>query len=285
MRVVHQGGVDGFEVAELWRRCDSNWKRMPHSTQVLASNTYKFMFVDNVKAGSTSIRSVLGEQLMGGEQGSHGWTSEMPGESILREVDAAAAKGPCADASRTGAADADADADAEQPVKRFNTLTFIEGALTGFTNFSFVRDPVQKFESGVREAQTQQASLWENVTADEMLDLQLKNCMPGNWINEHLQPSSYRLSGYSRDRPVNLNFVGKLENMESDWATLVNIMLTELDESEKAWLAHSMIKANSKPSYPQSRLSDSGIRKMCKSELYRAEWACFGYPLPPQCRD
>jgi len=33
----------------------------------------------------------------------------------------------------------------------------------------------------------------------------------------------------------------------------------------------------------KSRLSSGSIVEMCKSEVYRDDWTCFGYEKPPGC--
>mmetsp|Transcript_88407 Transcript_88407/g.196572 ORF Transcript_88407/g.196572 Transcript_88407/m.196572 type:complete len:93 (-) Transcript_88407:34-312(-) len=86
--------------------------------------------------------------------------------------------------------------------------------------FTSVRDLVQKLESEVRPA-WKQHSILRNKTADELLEMQISRerlCSAVDnrrcCVNEHLQPSSFRLHAFNGESAVTLDFVGKVETMD-----------------------------------------------------------------------
>jgi len=255
---------DGRKLAQRWTGY-SEGELKPHFMRLygvhymdaVASKLHKFMFIDNVKAGSTSIRSLLSGSLQ------RSWTNtDFEG---------------CTRQGYWG---------------RYSTGDFAEQA--ELFKFASVRDPVAKFESGVREAKAQQPGKFQGMTADEMLDWQIEawrdaqeagdNAM-GPWINEHLQPSTFRLFAFgSGENPslVQLDFIAKIEHMEDDWPAIVESM-ENIDEATKSTLLQ-IKHANSRPHDAASKLSPAGIKKMCESEVYKFEWTCFDYTLPAECQ-
>ena len=74
--------------------------------------------------------------------------------------------------------------------------------------WSVARDPVEKFQSGVRQAWLFSHGKYSNLSADELMSKQLQ--MPlGQWVNEHLQPNTFRMTGQYSDgaevRPLTLS--------------------------------------------------------------------------------
>ena len=227
---------------------------------------------------------------------------------------------------------------------------------------SVARDPVQKFESGVRQAWSARTKLKELYpTADAMLDAQLAayaarrsrdtgeafssidplgdglthgkseaeahaildcaltRCIGWAenvlWINEHLATTLWRFASVTADGvPLSevLNYVGRTKRLDKAWEDVGAALLSTtaaaqaarsaaglpLNANEEAKLkslvsrGHALV-ANSRtphakkdaPASPRPDvLSTTGVRKMCASELFRHEWACAGYALPPECR-
>jgi len=242
-----------------------------HWTDSIASSERRTLYVTNVKSGSMSIRHKF-FMLRAGF-----FTSPLPVSNI----------------------------DAKYQCGRMSTGVWSSEDIykERLQVFSWVRDPVKKFESGVRQAWFHDGSL-ENITADAMLDMVLgdgtvpqgntpvKNCgrthnLEFGWVNEHLQPSSWRLTGESHDRKhLEFTFIGKLEYMNRDWNELLTRI--EVDKEEEyllPLLEEKMWNKNPREKDPKSILSPEAIRKMCKSERYRREWACFQYDPPPECAD
>ena len=223
--------------------------------------------------------------------------------------------------------------------------------------FTFVRDPVSLFESGVRQAWAMRPSYVGGnraalfPTADAVLDAQLArydelrnaaansssrmtisssrpdlllkappprgNSTAGSaawsdytnygnrglWLNEHLQPALWRLAGgvTADDVPMTeiVNWVGRTEQMAQLWPEVTGYILESVaahNGANKAARLHERFIAlgqghrNSRAGDAAARGTDPSIltadavRRMCESDLFRAEWHCLGYQLPPECQ-
>jgi len=248
-RASESSASEGVSTALRWNTCSVKAKDIAHPIDSIASSKHQFLYVDNVKAGSSSIRGLLQSAL-----GVHWKKADM---KIDRKLDRRIALG------------------------RTMSTYFLPDEVARSFRFSFVRDPVAKFESGVRQAWAQDGRL-KHLTADELLDRQLQLwASEHEWVNEHLQPSSWRLSAYNGGAPVHLDFVGKLESITEQWAEVVthftNVSMPAMRKLKR------VTKANSRGADPRSRLSASSVARMCSSELYGSEWECFGYPRPAAC--
>lgn len=250
--------TSGFEAARKWNKCKHKLKfsqaGSEHYIDSAASGKYNFIYVDNVKAGSSSIRQVLAAQLH-----VDWWHTDIPGA-----------------ANHTGHGG------------RYSSRDF--GDFSQMFKFSVVRDPVAKFESGVRQAWRQNPQKYKGMSADEVLEDVISNSESFHnrgsvFGNEHLEPSSYRLSTFDANIPptmADLDFIGKLEHMDTDWPGIVDGM-THFNNATKDKLKGSLGKENAHPHDPLSKLTETGIRRMCASSIYRFEWECFDYELPHVC--
>lgn len=221
---------------------------IPHTTDMIHSTKHNYMYVDNVKAGSTYVRTMLWRSLNESWWMQRGVTSH----SCIRSA------------------------------HRGWRLRMTTGCFnhSGEFVFSIVRDPVSKFESGVREARVQDKTL-EGLTADEILDMQIRQT---TWLNEHLQPSSYRLGAFSSDGVrVVYDFVGALETLRSDWPVIVANFEGVTRSQKSTLLDHDYERQRASTQTNGSKLSVEGIRRMCSSDMYRHEWGCFGYARPAEC--
>ena len=255
-----------------------------HHTDILRSERGKLVYVFNVKAGSSMIRS---------------W--------LMRALEDAREAAPQVPERRSAYCNA-SFCDQRQACVYWPFWRFSTGCLGSqhedFFRFSVVRDPVHKFESGVRQAWIQQPIL-RNLSADAMLQLVLtrrSNRRPGRsccwWLDDHLQPSSYRLSGIERRaplahaRPIRLDFVGKLEDINQSilellqrWPPLRSSlkqkkMLSRLPKAQQPTLSDPRMIAwlNARPGQG-STLSPSAICAMCRSFLYGNDFILFNYTL------
>lgn len=140
----------GRERAARFARCASRYHKLSHHTDTTVTLKDRMMFVDNVKAGSSTLRGRI-KQGFGTT-----WTDW---DSALKPR-----KRQCKRGARTTTGCVSAEEAAELFV------------------WSSVRDPVSKFESGVRQ-------MWERKgrnrdrSADELLRRQL-SLAPGKWIDE-----------------------------------------------------------------------------------------------------
>jgi len=261
--------AEGLQLANHYNtHCRDMWGPK-HWTDSIASVERRTLYVTNVKSGSMSLRQKFFVLRAGF------FTSQLP-------VSNEDAKFQCGRMS-TGV---------------WSSNDIYENHLQVF---SWVRDPVKKFESGVRQAWFHDGSL-ANITADDMLDMVLgdgvlpngntpqRNCgkthnLEFGWVNEHLQPSTWRLTGETSDRKhLEFTFIGKLETMNRDWNEfLTRVNVDKEEEYLMPLLEEKPRIVNAREKDPRSILSAEGIRKMCKSERYRREWECFQYDIPPEC--
>lgn len=151
--------------------------------------------------------------------------------------------------------------------------------------------------TGVREAWLQSGEL-SQFSADELLARQLNS---GTFVNEHLQPSSYRFSGRTGlGTPVRMDLVGKVESITVDTRRIAAEHCSRLREEDARRCATSPSEATcaSRPACPldgvaaavghlwqnrhpdlgaRSVLSRRGLQRFCLSEVYQADAERYGY--------
>ena len=326
-----ESGDPDVALARLRRRAEQfnscNRRREPgwpeHFVDAVVSPTYAFIFVNNVKAGLTTVQNRL-EAALNVTLNSYTPQCAAPYKKITSST-------------RT----------------KTNCITTAEAE--NISRWSVVRNPVAKFESGVREAWHQNPGL-ARFSADEILALQLcliyKSRTQGlgfwkgtrgdgdyddsdpcwaptlteaefsaaagrwlssllskgrcgwdshcGWLDEHLQPNLYRLEGsYHGAAPARprFDFIGQLETMDTDWPAIVKAGINPIHEGggeemaqRMAAVASPLEHANRSPddavrSNRSSRLTNAAIRRLCRSAAYGAEFECLGYSLPPPCRN
>jgi len=244
---------EGFNRAQRFRRCLSIYDTLknPHESRIYAFTDPKkfqnqatgvrpFGYIDVQKAGSSSIIHIL-EQVA--------WNYDRTlGARYDRKCEGALIDSTC------------------RPFRFWRDLFL----------WSVVRNPVTKFESGVRQAWFQDESL-RDYTADEVLEGYLE----GRLMNEHLRPNMVYLTGRTEKMNVGhlIDFIGKVEEIDR-----LDVVLNILGESRH--IPKSRINQRKNSITRQDwKLSDESIRKMCASELFGLEWFCLGYELPEVCND
>lgn len=130
-----------------------------HAVAVIASEARGLMYLTNVKVGSQSMRA------------------------FLRGIDSDWITGPawssgvCTNASEKlfvlGATPACLECIGICPCPRTTTACYAEARLAGLLRFSFVRDPVTKFESGAEQMRFGDKA-YANTSTDAILELQLR---------------------------------------------------------------------------------------------------------------
>ena len=246
-----------------------------------AGRTRSFLYVDVVKAASSSIRKVLARPPFKAS-----WKDEGP-----KMVDGVAES--CARGQRTKTS----CWTAAQLEERFASV------------WSVVREPSAKFESGVRQMWAQQGHTMLSLpTADAALDALLDAFENGDgknnrwWGNEHLQTAGWRLSGCTGEAdggvggggcdPIynHLTMLGTAETLDADWFKLVGAAMPFGQRPPS--LPHENARATGQSAPPKwnergerlvSTLSAAGVRRLCASPLFQLDYECFGYPLPPEC--
>ena len=240
-----------------------------HLVDVVIDDEHKLVYVDNVKAASTTLRSALNNTFNA--------TWECAADNWKKHASAQCCKGN---------------------FQRTTSVCLTQVHREQYYHFTTVRHPVKKFESGVVEAWYQHTQLRkemalqkEHPTADSMLDGQLakfeeavrrgERCddSPGCvaiFLDEHLEPSPFRLSGHtSEGRPVKLDALVRTEHFSEDMDAAAKTYrpLAPLTLSiEHARQQESI--ANSKHAHPETfgiaKLSAEGVRRFCAPSSFYA---------------
>ena len=219
-------------------------------TDVVISDEHRFIFVDNVKAASTAVRDVLNTSL-----------------GVTWATGCGAKYKRCC----------------SKRLRPRTTSACIGPEHKDYFVFGFARHPARKFESGVRQAWFQDRRL-RSLSADQILYRQLASNF---WLNEHLQPTSYRFSGYH----LNMSFVGRTEEMAHSIDRLLDAYCPSIGQA--AWsdaCPLHILQAlrtdveNSRAPVERSMLSDKSLRHFCSSELYGEDAHIYGY-VCKECDD
>ena len=93
-----------------------------------------------------------------------------------------------------------------------------------------------------------------------------KQLAADHWLNEHLQPSWWRLCGADADGQfLPLDYVGRLESFEEDWNRIVKLM-PGADAKLRSHYTRPLSAANRRTVGNTSVLSDEGRRLFCRSQ-------------------
>jgi len=266
---VEEIAESGTERARLFNACKASLPPPQLATDAIISEELKILFVDNVKAASSTVRYALSKVDLN-------WCSELAIRNSNNST-------RVLDLSAIGDQSCLSCLSCPHSCQRLTTACLQKGALLNdFFKFSFVRDPVAKFESGVRQAWFQDEKL-KPFTADELLDLQLSK---QNFINEHLEPSSFRFNnvvGKQGETLLDFDFIGATETFEKDFTEVARRLETHHGVKEGMLEMAATTNQNVRKHDVRSKLSPAAVRKMCASALYGREWECFGYKKPAVC--
>ena len=193
---------------------DSLWELQPHDAQVVIDDEHKLVYIDVPKAASTTIRALMKDS---------GATMLCSGSSWQRH----ASRKCCTNKNNRG----------------WTTSACItQEHLDEYFIFSFARDPVSKFESGVLQ-------IWEHqhnarslqgmpsfyptaseVLSYQLLEAKLNSSEPSpNWANVHLESSAWRLSAHtSLGQPMKADFVGRVEHFDEDIDTAIQLQCAKV---------------------------------------------------------
>ena len=194
---------------------DSLWELHPHDTSVVIDDKHKMVYIDVPKAASTTIRTLM-------RDGS-GATMSCSGSSWQRH----ASRKCCPNKNNQGLT---------------TSSCITQEHLDEYFLFSFARDPVSKFESGVLQIWEHQHSSKSLMgmpsfypTASEVLSYQLQEAKLNsseptpNWANVHLESTAWRLSGHtSLGQPMKADFVGRVEHFDEDIDTAMRLQCAKM---------------------------------------------------------
>lgn len=253
-----QDATNAKQLAESVNNCPSStdWLVVwPHKVDIVISQKHKLVYIDIVKAASSTIRSRLRRVLKAG------WG--------LDDLSIG-----CAASSRMTTACLDSKELAEK----------------GYVVFSFVRSPYQKYLSGIEQVKHQEVmrtkrgqknqelmvrvqrrslnKFDEQRLAQSELGLNNRNIIASQkfrweqahmhpttdswspYSNEHLQSNMWRLKGLDkRGKPLKVDFIGQVENFDDDWQALVYELarLGHINQGEAMELLEPMKEGNSRP--------------------------------------
>ena len=238
----------------------------PHAVDVADGMEHGWIYVDNVKSGSTTVL----QRTMATGTWCHGAVVDGVGCTQHFNATLTAPRTCCSTGDRA--------------CSRLSTRCLRRADAQRLLLFSFVRDPVAKFESGLRQFYHDDPGA-EKLGADAILRKQLA---ADHWLNEHLQPSWWRLCGADADGQfLPLDYVGRLESFEEDWNRIVKLM-PGADAKLRSHYTRPLSAANRRTVGNTSVLSDEGRRLFCRSGLYGEEYAFLRrldvpYELPSAC--
>ncbi|KAG5185498.1 hypothetical protein JKP88DRAFT_289200 [Tribonema minus] len=225
----------------------------PPLTDVVWCPKLNLVYVDNVKAGSTTMMGILSREY---NCTWHTHTRWPPAQARL-------ARAQCKGLSHDECQD-----------RRSRTDWLDDAVLSGATFFSIVREPIARFQSGYKQAVTMDAKLANLTIAEYVEEYKLK------YLNEHTLTQSRRLSGWdAHNRQVPMHFIASLENLEHDmaalWARLGLAPLAAFPRMRAAEMDASKAALD-------TRLTPVQVRVLCAH--LAQDFVCFGYALPEACR-
>ena len=166
-----RANASGFARAATFRKCmahrrgprgSAHWATTtPHAIDVVFAPASDLLYIDNVKTGSSTLRELLGTPFVGSgpawRERQRALLSRCPTTGCRRACQRAfgqaweGADWSWAHFAATGTA-AIHRGTCHSPMKRTNTACFGAAAIGAAFAFGVVRDPVEKFESGARQA-------------------------------------------------------------------------------------------------------------------------------------
>ena len=177
--------------------------------------------------------------------------------------------------------------------------------------FSFVRDPVDKFLSAFYEAhrpmhawnhseyRVELAAKYKDKSGIHILRLWMDEIerLTANgihtFVDSHLKPNMYFLTGQHYETSIPFNFIGDLKHFGEDFPQIVRqfvvdkelrrnrTKLQELMIQKRTRSHHTFDEDLSRFQVDRSQLSNEDIQRIC--ELYWLDYLCFPFDIPRQC--
>ena len=263
------------QVVDKVRDCvavaSSRWDS--HHVNVVYSSRHRFVYIDNPKAASTTIRTRLWHAL------NVSWCDS------TAKLDR-----PFKTCSwRNG------DPNRNPQCQRLSSACLDGARLVreGYLIFTFLRSPVNKVLAGLVQAFTsgsnQESMRWPLTSAgiDKFIRTQERKwtqrmSLSGwhgavhslgraggrdsedQYLNEHLQSNLWRLSGAdSRGHPLPLSFVGSLNTLDRDWKVLVDLLRPRLSAAEHRKLDQPLPRDNPSTWDVKPLLTSANREAMC----------------------
>eukprot|EP01104_Vermistella_antarctica_P014802 TRINITY_DN4717_c0_g1_i1.p1 TRINITY_DN4717_c0_g1~~TRINITY_DN4717_c0_g1_i1.p1 ORF type:complete len:502 (+),score=33.39 TRINITY_DN4717_c0_g1_i1:282-1787(+) len=273
-------------------------------TVITMSVKYRFIYLTNFKAGSSTVGNVLYEAFgadvdSASKDGFHPskvnlWPLEFAQkmDDRLWSCSLTIARGPSSEAS---------------PLRRNTKTGLLEFNPDDFFIFSLVRDPHERFFSGFGEADLQtcewieenrailrdfQKSRTDEQQYTERVGRMLTMMEGGVFPNEHVQSQTTLLGATdSKGVQIPLDFVGRLETISTDLNHIVSTICDRAASRNVTPLPAQCFvppkdAQDGRPRPPtkaqaKARGDPSYTRRIC--DLFAQDYECFGYPLPKEC--
>lgn len=159
--------------------------------EVVVSHEYKFVYVEVRKAASSTIRLMLKQVF---DTDYYSWCRQSSkGCKVFHS--------------------------------RCSSLCLSASELTDYLFFTFVREPVGRFIAAYRQLQEHRHHSNKNITAAGMKRTLLDLLYHSKNEDEHTQTQCFALStATSQGTQIRLDFIGRVEQFESDWGELLSII-------------------------------------------------------------
>lgn len=219
--------------------------------EAIVSDRYKFVYVMNRKAASSTIYQIL-EQVFGANVdwcfGRCQWLPVCGGIGW-----------------------------------RCSTKALNQTHLKDYFVFSFVRHPISRWFAAYAQAH------WMHKTSPELASIEHAKLTLRRYLSSrihwehHLQSQSHSLSSTTlKGETMRYNFIGKLENFEKDWAFVISTICSRLPEGTcpQNWQSRKVQPPNTSRWRQNIDMfqNDSALLGLIK-EAYVQDAACFGYSL------
>eukprot|EP01104_Vermistella_antarctica_P019022 TRINITY_DN7262_c0_g1_i2.p1 TRINITY_DN7262_c0_g1~~TRINITY_DN7262_c0_g1_i2.p1 ORF type:complete len:455 (+),score=12.78 TRINITY_DN7262_c0_g1_i2:43-1407(+) len=169
-----------------------------------------------------------------------------------------------------------------------------------FFIFTLVRNPVSRFVSGFMQASLKKCQIpmeWytrgreTNEAFNNRVEQMVIQMEKGLRPNEHVQSQSLQLSGTdAAGRPLPYNFIGRVETMHRDWRHILKHICAHADPEFLANMpsdhpcrnpTRTPLPSDNVLHSEKKHLSPELTRRVCK--MLHQDFTCFGYDLPSEC--
>eukprot|EP01104_Vermistella_antarctica_P014803 TRINITY_DN4717_c0_g2_i1.p1 TRINITY_DN4717_c0_g2~~TRINITY_DN4717_c0_g2_i1.p1 ORF type:complete len:494 (+),score=34.59 TRINITY_DN4717_c0_g2_i1:71-1552(+) len=265
-------------------------------TYLVMSEKYRFIYVDNYKAGSTTTRDILrtvfdADYETATEDGLNPsipelWPLEWSQfvERRLKSCSLTVTTRPSSKAS---------------PLRRNTKTGLLEFNPDDFFIFSLVRDPHERFFSGFGEADLQTCQWFPFQKNKNMLrkfcatrtdeeqytkrvGRMLTMIESGIFPNEHVISQTTLLGATdSKGVQIPLDFIGRLETISADLNHIVSSICDRAASRGVTPLPARCLISPKDADNAKARGDPSYTRRIC--DLFAQDYECLGYPLPKEC--
>uniref|UniRef100_A0A7S0N7I3 Sulfotransferase n=1 Tax=Pyramimonas obovata TaxID=1411642 RepID=A0A7S0N7I3_9CHLO len=210
-------------------------------------------------------------------------------QKLLQKI---GAKGPHDGSSFTMRGNTKAAKDCyKSPSMRNGTFLLKSDEYKQYLKASFVRDPLTRFVSGYNRIFDDIPDRIKALPQPYRIREVAEKVRQGRFLGmgEHVLTQMYFLSSTTRGgSQLEFDFIGKLEDWETDWGNFVELMGPEAkrlfhEKGVQHYGAHEQRNTQSKLQSKNEELAQDPVVQRAVCEIYAQDYVCLGYPLPPAC--